>query len=111
MQTHAYTWKVGMEFSSSTTMRTNRPVTENTVIFDLYDGTRYRIRSVYPAKSTDKAWDSMPDMVLHAWPEGALPEDELSKLRERLSTCRTSSVVRSRMWCSSNERTIQGLLG
>jgi len=83
MQTHAYTWKVGMEFSSSTTMRTNRPVTENTVIFDLYDGTRYRIRSVYPAKSTDKAWDTMPDMVLHAWPEGALPEDELSKLCAR----------------------------
>jgi hypothetical protein len=83
MQTHDYTWKCGLCFSSNITMQTNKPVTENTLILDLYDGKQYRIRAIYAAKPSDKEWSSMPDTILHAWPEGALTEDELIKLRAR----------------------------
>lgn len=83
MWEHEYTWKVGLQFSSATTMRTDTPVTKNTVITDLFDGHRYRVFAIYPAKPTDKEWSSMPDTVLHVWPVEAMPANELSKLRER----------------------------
>jgi hypothetical protein len=64
-------------------MRTNKSVTKETVITDLFDGQRYRVVGIYLAKPADKEWSSMPDTVLHVWPIGAMPADELSKLRER----------------------------
>ncbi len=83
MKTHDYTWKCGLEFSSSTKLSTNKPLTENTVVIDLYDGRRYLVQGIYPAKPKDKEWDFLPDTVVHTWPIGSLPEDELTRLRER----------------------------
>ena len=83
MEMHDYTLKIGLEFSSRKKFRTNKPVTENTVLIDLYDGRRYLVQAIYPAKPKDKEWLWMPDTVMHTWPVGSLPEDELSKLRER----------------------------
>ncbi len=83
MTTYDYTWKCGLEFSSSTKLSTNKPLTENTIIIDLYDGRRYQVRAIYPAKPKDKNWSFLPDTVVHAWPAASLPEDELKKLRER----------------------------
>jgi hypothetical protein len=80
---HEYTWKMGLEFSSRTRLRTNRPLAENTVLIDLYDGHRYVVQGIYPAKPRDKEWDFLPDTVVHTWPVGSLSENELSKLRER----------------------------
>jgi len=45
---HEYTWKMGFEYSSNTTLTTNKPLTENTVIIDLYDGHRYRVQAIKP---------------------------------------------------------------
>jgi len=53
------------------------------VLIDLYDGHRYVVQAIYPAKSRDKEWDFLPDMVVHTWAVGSLSEDELQKLRER----------------------------
>jgi hypothetical protein len=64
-------------------MQTNKPVTSETVITDLFDGHRYRVVAVYPAKPTDKEWSSMPDTVLHVWPIETMTENELSELRKR----------------------------
>jgi hypothetical protein len=83
MQTHEYTWKMGFEYCSNTTLKTNKALTKNTVIIDLYDGHRYRIQAIYPAKAKDKVWAFMPDTVVHTWPLAPLPQDELDKLRER----------------------------
>ncbi len=83
MKTYDYTFKIGLDFSSSTKLQTNKPVTENTVLIDLYDGRRYQVDAIYPAKPRDKKWPFLPDTVMHTWPAGSLPEDELSKLRER----------------------------
>jgi hypothetical protein len=83
MKTHDYTWKIGLEFSSNRKLETNKPVTENTVLIDLHDGHRYLVQAIYPAKPTDREWPFLPDTVMHTWPVGSLPEDELSKLRER----------------------------
>lgn len=80
---HDYTWKIGLEFSSRRKLETNKAVTENTVLIDLYDGRRYQVQAIYSAKPTDREWSFLPDTVLHSWPAGSLPEDELSKLRER----------------------------
>jgi hypothetical protein len=80
---HEYTWKIGLQFSSRTKLSTNKPLTENTVLIDLYDGHRYLVQAIYPAKPRDKEWDFLPDTVVHAWPVGSLSENELSKLRER----------------------------
>jgi hypothetical protein len=83
METHDYTWKIGLQFSSRTKLQTNKPLTENTVLIDLYDGHRYLVQAICPAKPRDKEWDFLPDTVVHTWPVGSLPEDELSKLRDR----------------------------
>ncbi len=83
MKTHDYTWKIGLEFSSNRKLQTNSPVTENTVLIDLYDGHRYLVQAIYPAKPIDREWSWLPDTVVHSWPIGSLPEDELSRLRER----------------------------
>ena len=83
METHDYTWKIGLQFSSRTGLRTNKPLAENMVLIDLFDGHRYLVQAIYPAKPKDKEWDLLPDTVVHTWPVGTLSEDELSKLRER----------------------------
>jgi hypothetical protein len=83
MEMHNYTWKVGLEYTSRTTMRTNRPLSENTVIIDLLDGRRYHVDAIYPAKPIDKEFSTLPDTVVHSWPDGSLTEDELTKLRVR----------------------------
>jgi len=83
MTTYNYTWKCGLEFSSSTKLSTNKPLTENTIIIDLFDGRRYQVRAIYPAKTKDKNWSFLPDTVVHAWPAASLPGDQLKRLRER----------------------------
>lgn len=83
METYNYTWKIGLQFSSRTKLRTNKPLSENTVLIDLYDGHRYPVQAIYPAKPTDKEWDFLPNTIVHTWPAGLLPEDELSELRDR----------------------------
>jgi hypothetical protein len=83
MRTHDYTWKIGLEFSSNKKLQTSKPVTENTVLIDLYNGHRYLVQAIYPAKPKDKEWSFLPDTVMHTWPVGSLSEDELSRLRER----------------------------
>jgi len=83
MSAHEYTVKVGLEFSSHRSLKTNKPLTVNTVVFDLFDGRRYRVLAISSAKPADRECSLMPDTVMHAWPEGALGEDELRKLRER----------------------------
>ena len=83
MEMHEYTWKIGLQFSSRTRLRTNKPLAENTVLIDLYDGHRYAVQAICPAKPRDKEWHFLPDTVVHTWPVGSLSEDELSKLRER----------------------------
>ena len=83
MTTHEYTWKNGLQYASRTKFRANKPVTENTVLIDLYDGSRFVVQAIYPAKPKDKEWSFLPDTVMHTWPAGSLPEDELTKLRER----------------------------
>jgi hypothetical protein len=83
METYDYTWKIGLQFSSNTKLQTNKALTENTVLIDLYDGHRYLVQAIYPAKPTDKEWAFLPDAVVHTWPVGSLSEDELSKLRKR----------------------------
>ncbi|MGO9210577.1 MAG: hypothetical protein ACLPXM_10970 [Terriglobales bacterium] len=83
MKTHDYTWKIGPQLWSNRTLQTNKPVTENAVIVDLYDGHRYVVQAIYPAKPTDRAYSSLPGTVVQTWPAGSLPEDELGKLREK----------------------------
>jgi hypothetical protein len=83
MNTNEYTWKIGFEHSSSRKLQTNKPVPENTFLIDLYDGHRYRVQAIYPAKPSDKEWSFLPDTVLHTFPAGSLSEPELVALRER----------------------------
>lgn len=83
MKMYDYTWKIGLQFASRTKLQTNKPLAENTVLIDLYDGHRYLVQAIYPAKPTDKEWAFLPDTIVHTWPAGSLSENELRKLRER----------------------------
>ncbi len=84
METYEYTWKIGIEHATGRALNTNRPVVENTVLFDLYTGHRYLVQKVYGAQPKDKIWSQMPDTAIQTWPVGTLTEDELSGLRERV---------------------------
>jgi hypothetical protein len=84
MKTHDYTWKMGLEYSSRTKLRTNKPLAENMFLIDLYNGHRYLVQSIYAANPGDREGDFLPDTVVHTWPVGSpLSEHELLKLRER----------------------------
>jgi hypothetical protein len=82
MITYDYTWKIGFEFSSNRKLQTDRPVTEETILIDLYNGHRHRTQATCPAKPTDRDWPFLPDTVMHTWVIGSLSEDALRKLRE-----------------------------
>ncbi len=78
-----YTWKIGLEHSSSRKLETSRPVPENAVLIDLYDGHQYRVQAIHPAGPADREWPFLPDTVIHTFPAGSLTEDELSALRKK----------------------------
>ena len=80
---HEYTWKCGIQLTSRTTMRTNKPLSVNAIIADLLDGSRFVVRSIYRAKPSDREWSNMPEIVVHVWPLTRLTENELAKLRDR----------------------------
>lgn len=83
MEPYDYTWKIGFEFSSNISLQTSKPLTYNTVLTDLYDGNQYAVQVLHQARPVDKACPSMPDTVAVTVPVGVLPENELTKLRER----------------------------
>ncbi len=78
-----YTWKIGLELASSRELSTNKPVSKNDVIADLYTGGRYLVQNVFRAGPRDKAWAMMPDTVIQTWPLRALSEIELNALRKK----------------------------
>jgi hypothetical protein len=81
MKTHNYIWKIGPQVYSDTTIRTNRPLTPDTILIDLYNGHKYLVQTIWPAKPSDKEWPSQPDTVIQTWPIGSISEDDLNKLR------------------------------
>jgi hypothetical protein len=83
VKTYEYTWKIGLQITSSTELKTNKPLAESTVLLDLLTGDRYAVQKIYDAKPTDKAWSMMPNTVVHSWPAGKLAESELDALREK----------------------------
>ena len=82
MAAYEYTLKVGVQLSSHTILRTSKPFTERVALIDLYDGQRYRVQAVYPAREHDLEWNTMPKTVVHLWVAGYLSSAELASLRE-----------------------------
>lgn len=78
-----YTWKIGIESSSRRELRTNKPVAEGAVLIDLFDGRRYLVQSIYPAKPTDREWSFLPETVIQTWPVGLLSTADLGALRTK----------------------------
>jgi|ERR1700730_9750486 len=83
MEKYDYSWKIGLQFSSNTKLQTNKALAENTLPIDRYDGYRYLVQAICPAKPTDNEWAFLPETVVHTLPVGSLSEDELGKLRKR----------------------------
>jgi hypothetical protein len=83
MATHAYTWKIGLEIYSNRQLDTNKPVGENTLLLDLFNGKKYLVQAVYKAGPNDREWAFLPDTVIHTWPAGLLSEPDLKELRAR----------------------------
>jgi hypothetical protein len=82
-QPFEYTWKIGVEYWSRRSLRTNRALTENTTLIDLFDGHRYAVQMIFPAGPKDREFDVMPDTAIQTWPAGKLSEEELASLRAR----------------------------
>jgi hypothetical protein len=72
-----YTWNTNVE------LRTNKPLTENAIIIDLYDGNRFVVQAICPARPGDKLLSFLPDTVLHTQRIASLSQDELAKWRKR----------------------------
>jgi hypothetical protein len=83
MTTNKYTWKIGMELSSNTQLETNKPLTEDKVLIDLYDGKRFVVNAIAPARKGEKDWAFMSDTVLHTSPIKQLADEELAQWRIR----------------------------
>jgi hypothetical protein len=82
-QPFEYTWKIGVEYWSRRSLRTNRALTENTTLIDLFDGHRYAVQMIFPAGTKDREFEIMPETAIQTWPAGSLSEDELATLRAR----------------------------
>ena len=78
-----YTWKHGIQFTSYTILKTNRPLEVGTVMVDLCTGEKYKILSIEKAKPNDRAFESFPEDVVQTWEAGKCREDELAKHREK----------------------------
>jgi hypothetical protein len=78
---YEYTWKIGVEANSSAILATDRPLSEDVVLVDLYNGKKYWVEAVHAAKESDSGSRSKP--VAHTWPVGSVQEDELSELRAK----------------------------
>jgi hypothetical protein len=78
-----YTWKIGVEYWSRRSLRTNRALTDNTMLIDLFDGHRYAVQMIFPAGRKDREFEIMPETAIQTWPSGSLSEEELATLRAR----------------------------
>lgn len=78
-----YTWKHGVEFTSDTTLKTDRPLEVGKVLVDLCTGQRYQVLTIAKAKENDRAFATFPEDVLHTWDAGSCSEEELARLREK----------------------------
>lgn len=76
-----YTWKIGPEITTGRDFCADKPVTEGTVLADLFDGKLYRVSSFYKASARDRFQNVMPETVMHTWPAGSLSEEQLTNLR------------------------------
>ena len=82
-QPFEYTWKIGVEYWSRRSLRTNRALAENTLLIDLFDGHCYAVQMIFPAGPKDREFDIMPHTAIQTWPAGKLSEEELASLRGR----------------------------
>jgi hypothetical protein len=80
-----YTWKVGIEYWSRRSLRTNRPLSENMLLIDLYDGHRYAVQAIFPAGPKDREFELMPETTIQTWPMGSLSHDGLAAIRAMAS--------------------------
>jgi hypothetical protein len=82
MGCYDYTWKIGMEPTSNRSLKTNKPLRENTMFADLFTGARYVVQTIYDASATDRAWFEMPRAVIQTWPLEFLTDEKLNRLRD-----------------------------
>jgi hypothetical protein len=78
-----YIRKTGVEFWSRRPLTISRALTENTMLIDLYDGHRYVVQTIFPARPKDREFDVMPDTAIQTWPVGKVSDEELASLRAR----------------------------
>lgn len=84
MKAYKYMWKIGDEPTCNRDLVTNRPLRENMILVDLYNGNRYVLQKIYKAGPKDKVLPTMPENVIQTWPIQPLPDDELARLREEM---------------------------
>jgi hypothetical protein len=80
-QPFEYTWKIGVEYWSRRSLRTNRALTDNTMLIDLFDGHRYVVQMIFQAGPKDREFEIMPETAIQTWPAGTLSKEELATLR------------------------------
>src|SRR5712692_11829033 len=78
-----YTWKHGVQLTSYTTLKTNRPLEVGKVLVDLCTGEKYQVLAIGKAKEDDRAFAMFPEDVVQTWPAGACKEEELAQLRDK----------------------------
>jgi len=86
-----YTWKHGIQSTSDTTLKTNRPLEVGNVLVDLCTGKKYVVLIIGKAKEHDRAFAMFPKAVVQTWPAGVCAEEELAHLRERAGYTFTES--------------------
>ena len=78
---YEYSWKIGAGAVSSSFLATDKPLSEDVILVDLYNGNKYWVQAIYRPTETEPNSRRVP--VIHTWPVGSVFEDELSALREK----------------------------
>jgi len=83
MDSYEYTWKIGSQSIANKSLRTNRPLEENLLLVDLFDGKRYLVLKVFEIVSAQKMWSHMPNQAIQTSHYDELNEDDLRSVRSQ----------------------------
>jgi hypothetical protein len=78
---YEYTWRIGVESNPSAMLATDKPLSEDVILVDLFNGNKYWVQTISEPKEAEPGSRRKP--VAHTWSVGSVFEDELRALRQK----------------------------
>ena len=88
MSSYEYSWKTDGEPIANKSLRTNKPLEENVLLVDLFDGKRYLVSKIFEIEADKKLWSHMPTPAIQTSHYDELSDESLGLVRSQASYTR-----------------------